>query len=91
MWVSSPEGTASTGALESISLHLPDCKLVLVTFSGNQLSAFPSSWLFSARDEGSAWGGGRSLPVSLLLVSRDTAPDEQQELRLNPGLQHLLW
>lgn len=63
------EGTASTGALESIPLHLSDRKPVLVTFSGNELSAFPCSWLFCARDEGSAWGGGRSLPVSLLLMS----------------------
>ena len=75
---------------ESISPPLPVHKLVLVTFSGNELSAFPSSWLFYARDEGSAWGGGRPLPVSLLLASRDTALDGQQELHLNHGLQYLL-
>lgn len=85
------EGTDSTGALESIRLHLSDRKPVMVTISGNELSAFPSSWLFFARDEGSAWGGGRSLPVSLLLVSRDTALDGQQELHPKPGLQLLLW
>lgn len=52
---------------------------------------FLPAGFFYARNEGSAWGGVRPLPVSLLLASRDTALDGQQELHLSPGLLCLLW